>query len=61
MKQDTKMYMINEDGSRIEKIVPPELYSNYIGIGWKVVETKPIETKPLTSNKSKTLNSEEVD
>ena len=34
------MEIKNADGVRIEKTVPSELYSNYIMMGWKVVEEK---------------------
>ena len=56
MNKETKMYIINEEGKRIEKLIPAELYSNYIAMGWKEVEeTK--ETKTLTTKETK-LNKE---
>ena len=53
MNSETKMYIINSEGKRIEKIVPPELYSNYISMGWKVVDEKIKEPKNLTKNEAK--------
>ena len=53
MNSETKMYIINSEGKRIEKIVPPELYSNYISMGWKVIEKEIKEPKNLTKIEKK--------
>lgn len=59
MEKTYKVYMINEQGKKIVKEVPKELYMQYINMGWKD-NTKPIveekeEIKPIESGKKKSI------
>lgn len=47
--KEVKMKLKNVDGKYIEKLVPENLVSNYLMIGWEIVK----ENKPLVKDDKK--------
>lgn len=52
MEEYIEMYIINEEGKRIEKPVPSNLYSLYEKSGWKSIKEDKFDNKEEDLKKS---------
>lgn len=50
MENETKMFLINNEGKKIVKNIPKDLYSLYKNLGWKEeVEENKVKPKEVSS------------
>ena len=55
-----KMETLNNDGIKIIKDIPVELYSNYLAIGWEVSKETSKESKPILKKENNQPKQEKI-